>query len=106
MSEKKKNNPKQKPVHIIRHGEAVASIYPMQSNSGYTYYALKITHCWTNMTTGKEAHSDSFFPKHEEDIILCVREAAAWIRLRLQEDLSTQEMDSTDDTPRAEISSP
>ncbi len=97
-----KTNTKQKPVHTIRHGEAVASIVPMQSNSGYTYHTFKLTHCWTSMTTGKEAHSDSFFPKHEDDIILCVREAAAWIRLKLQDDFSNL----PGDTPQAATSSP
>ena len=102
----KKTNTKQKPVHIIRHGEVVASIFPMQSNSGYTYYAFKLTHCWTSMATGKEAHSDSFFPKNEDDMILCVREATAWTRVKLQDDFSKQEMNLPGDTPQAAISSP
>ena len=94
MNEKKKSNTKNKPEHVVRQGEATAVINLRQSNAGYAYYDFSLSRCWSSLSTAKEAHGVSFFDKHEEDLIKVIREASAWIRAKLQGNLSMKETDT------------
>ena len=80
MSEKKTATAKLKPEHVIRCGEATATICQCQSNAGFVYRSFVLGRRWKSMATGKESHGNSFFETHEADLLEAVRQAAAWIR--------------------------
>lgn len=90
MNTKKQSPAKQTPVHAIRRGETMASISLGQSNCGYVYFQFSLSRAWKSMSTGKEAHGNSFFDTNEEDLIQVIREASAWIRAKLQMNLNAQ----------------
>jgi hypothetical protein len=95
MAEKKSTNGKQKPVHVVRCGEAIAAIYLRQSNAGFSYYDFSLGRCWNSLATGKESHGSSFFEKNEDDLLQAVRQAAQWVR-------DKNRPAPTDHTPAAE----
>jgi hypothetical protein len=97
MNDKKKTSGKNKPEHVVRRGEVAAEVCLKQSNSGYAYFDFSLSRCWNSMATGKEAHGNSFFEKHEDDLIQAIREASAWIRVKLQGNLSQKETNIVDE---------
>ncbi|OHB65850.1 MAG: hypothetical protein A2V70_16665 [Planctomycetes bacterium RBG_13_63_9] len=98
MNDKKKASDKNQPEHVIRSGEVRAVICHRQSNAGYAYLDFSLSRCWNSMATGKEAHGNSFFDRHEDDLIRAVREAAAWIRTNLQSNFSQKDLKAADKT--------
>lgn len=94
MSDKKKTNGKSEPEHVVCSGEVRATITMRQSNSGYCYLDFPLTRQWAARASGKQATGNSFFEKHEEDLVDAVRQACLWIRNRLQNNSPQNEMKS------------
>jgi hypothetical protein len=103
MSDKKKANPKNTPEHTIRCGEVTALIFVRQSNAGYAYRDIQLVRVFKNRSTGREAHGNTFFETSEHDLIQAIQEAAAWIRVKLQDNLSHKETNTAEDTQQATI---
>jgi uncharacterized protein (DUF885 family) len=99
MNEKKKTATKHKPEHVIQRGEVVATIYLRQSNAGYAYLDFTLGRCWISRLTSKEVHGSSFFSRHEDQLVQVAREAAAWIRTKLQANATPSESDTDAKTP-------
>ena len=96
MNDKKKTNDKSKPEHVVRCRTVTATIALRQSNAGYGYYDFCLGRCWTSVASGKEVHGNSFFEQHQEDLILAITEAAAWIRAKLHGSLLQTEANAPD----------
>lgn len=98
MNEKKKLDAKTKPVHVIRHGEVVATICLRQSNAGYPYFDFTLNRCWNSMASGRVAKGNSFFEKHHDDIVRATCEAVEWIRSKLHSHLIEEKTNAADDS--------
>lgn len=90
MNNKKQTSAKQAPVHVIRCGEIIASVFLAQSNAGYSYWYFALSRAWSSMNTGKESQGNSFFDNNQQDIILAASQASAWIRERRQPAVDAQ----------------
>lgn len=70
------------PIHIIREGVVVASIWKRQSPSGYSYYDYSLSRSFESLSSGKTGHSKNFFSRNQHDLGKVIEKASKWITER------------------------
>jgi hypothetical protein len=94
----KKPNTRPKILRVFSSGEVRATLTERQTNSGLEYPTLELSKEWTSQVTGRRAAGTAFFLKHLDDIIIVVKQSAAWLR----EDYAsptTADADQTSENP-------
>ena len=98
----KKHNTKPKTLRVFSSGEVRATLTQRQTNSGLEYPTLELSKEWTSQVTGRRATGSAFFLQHLDDIIVVVKQSAAWWRATYSAQKANAADDQSGDSPQEE----
>lgn len=79
LETKKKKQPTETPVHVIRQGGVAASIWQRCSPAGFEYFDYSLTRSWKSKSSGSTGYSKNFFARNQQELVSVIQQASQWI---------------------------